>query len=888
MYIYKMELQQFLKDNKANGTITHTKIGSKELNIYGGSYYIPVEKENEFYNSYYNYVFKNKKQEYLTEKQYDNGVICIDLDFHFSPDVEVRLHTNENIYTIINSYCNCLKKYFDFNNDDKFEIYVMEKSNVNMLENKTKDGIHIIIGLCLERKYQIDLRDEIMKDKDILELLDDLPITNTIKDVFDDAISSGRNNWQLYGSRKPANKAYELTQHYSITYDNDDFIFEKFEDIKVDFELFKKLSIRNLNRPEIKLKENINLCKKEKSTLKSVIQTETTETEKYVRLGIKYGMFKKMKGYTNWINIGFIIKNELGENGENLFVDISRDDEKFEENFVRTTYKGLLKDKPDDKKPLTIATLIKMYKEVDKDLTKKIIKEFKNPPIEMKDIDLPEIEDELKPIFDEIDKIVELSTETQIAKSFIIFTNNSYKCVDSKNKIFYVYDDNIWIESSGGHHIRNSITDIMSKYFNIYLKFYQDFMNTIDDTYSIYDVIKRKINKITDLIICVGKTSWKTNIFTELSSLTYDDKFEKIINRKIDYLPIKNGLLNINTLTIEERKKEDYFSYECNANFIPYDENDINFNFVDKYFNDLFCNNQETKKCVIDILKSCLTGRTLRYIYFLTGVGSNGKSLLLKVLSNIFYDAVDTISKLVVIKQRGNNTGTITTELEKLDKCRLGVVSELTNTDELNATRVKEITGGDKIDFRGLFKTNKTIIPTCNMFCATNQLPSFSVEKAILNRLIVIPFNNVFEINPDFEDELMDKKDYIFSYIMCRGELKYNFDLSEEMKMTMKDYQNENIDKLKEFADSKLEKSVNNKINKPIKIEEFRERYNIWCKKLSYPLDKRSKTAFTKALKSFDYECKESNSIMKIYNVCWIKDDDDDNDDDNLQTSTSE
>jgi hypothetical protein len=614
-----MELQQFLKDNRTNDKeiITHTKIPSVEFKIYGGKYHIPVEKENEFYNLYYNYVFKNKKQEYLTEKQYNNGVICIDLDFNFPPDIEVRLHTNENIHTIINSYCNCLKKYFDFNNDDKFEIYVMEKSNVNMLENKTKDGIHIIIGLCIERKYQIDLRDEIMKDKDILNFLEELPLTNPIDKVFDDAISSGNTNWQLFGSRKPANKAYELTHYYNITYDNDDFVFEKIEDITIDFELFKKLSIRNLNRPKIKLKENIDLCRKENAILKytPTTKTETGETEKYVRLGIKYGMFKKMTGYTNWINIGFIIKNELGENGENLFVDISRDDEKFEENFVRTTYKGLLKDKPNDKKPLTIATLIKMYKDVDKDITKKIIKEFKNPPIEMKDIDLPEIDDELKPIFDEIDKIINLQTETQLAKLFIYLTENNYKCVDEKNKIFYVYENNIWKKTNGGHHLRNNITEILSKNFNIYLKFYQDFMNTIDKTYSIYDEINRKINKIQDLIICVGKTSWKTNIFKELSSLTNDEDFEKIINRKKNYLPVKNGLFNMITNQLEERTKEDFFTYNCDVNYIPYDETNENFIFIDKYFNDLFCNNQETKNCVIDLIKSSVSGNTLRYIH---------------------------------------------------------------------------------------------------------------------------------------------------------------------------------------------------------------------------------------------------------------------------------
>jgi P4 family phage/plasmid primase-like protien len=874
-------LDTFLNTHKSvkGGQHTHTRIGNKEFNVFGGSYLINNDEEETFYKAYYEKVFTNKKQEYLTEKQIENGVLAIDLDLHYSNDVELRQHNKDFVDTLMQYYVNNLKKYFDFNSNDTFKIYVMERIEPCLFDDKTKDGLHIIFGLNLNRRSQIDLRNRMIKQKEVIQLFDTLPLINNLDGVFDEGITKGCVNWNLYGSRKPSFKQYLLTYLYECVFtDNNEYELENI-DFEMNYELFKELIVRNTNRPQFNEKllpdnTNADAGAGQSKVVKSNI-TQMTEIEKYVRLGIKYEIFDKMSGHITWINIGFIIKNELGENGEDLFVDLSRSNEKFEEDFVRKTYRNLKEN--NDKKPLTIATLIKYFKEADKDITKKIIKEFKNQPIGKNHIELPEIDDKLKPIFDEIEKIIELSTETQLAKSFIIFTNNCYKCVDSKNKIFYVYEDNIWTESSGGHHIRNSITDVMSKFFNIYLKHYQDFLNTIDETYTIYDEVRKKINKIADLIVLVGKTNWKTNIFTELSSLTYDANFEKFINRKIDYLPTKNGLLNINTLTIEEGKKEDYFSYKCNANFIPYNEADSNFQYVDKYFNDLFCNNQETKKCVIDILKSCLTGRTLRFIYFLTGVGSNGKSLLLKVLSNIFNDAVDTISKLVVIKQKGNHNGTITTELEKLDKCRLGVVSELTNKDELNATRVKEITGGDKIDFRGLFKSNKTIIPTCNMFCATNQLPTFEVEKAILNRLIIIPFNNVFKNNPDFENELISRNDYIFSYIMCKGELKYNFDLSEEMKLTMNDYQNENTDRLKEFADSKLQKCINDKTDKkPIKIEDFREQYNIWCKKLSYPLDKRTKTAFTKALKSFDYECKESNSVMKVYGVCWVEEDNED------------
>ena len=563
----------------------------------------------------------------------------------------------------------------------------------------------------------------------------------------------------------------------------------------------------------------------------------------------KSGKFKE------WYEVGQAIKNEMKEEGNKYFINWTNkygSDNKKSEAYDQIT-KYIKYTPKSDKKRLSLASLHFWAKYNNNDLYEKVF----CVNIEFNDEELTTIE--------LIKNVMEYPNETNFAKLYIKVNNDNVKCIDMKNKILFICEDGLWKYSVGGASIRNMITDSFNNIFDKALQIYQNKQKQDND-------IDKLINKICEIKNRIGTTNFKQNVLTEIMSLTYDDEFVDKLNRKVDYLPIKNGLLNINTLTAEARKNEDYFTYQCNAEYIPYDENNDNFKFVDKYFNDLFCNNQETKKCVIDILKSCLTGRTLRYIYFLTGVGSNGKSLLLKVLSNIFDEAIDTISKLVVIKQKGNNNGVITTELEKLDKCRLGVVSELTNTDELNTTRVKEITGGDKIDFRGLFKSNKTIIPTCNMFCATNQLPSFEVERAILNRIIVIPFNNVFQIDPTFEEDLMNKRDYIFSYILSKGELKYNFDLSDEMKMTMKDYQNENVDKLKEFSDSKLEKCENNKINKPIKIEEFRERYNIWCKKLSYPLDKRTKTAFTKALKSFDYECRESHSIMRIYDVCWTMD----------------
>ena len=97
-----------------------------------------------------------------------------------------------------------------------------------------------------------------------------------------------------------------------------------------------------------------------------------------------------MKGHSTWINLGFIIKNEIGDEGEDLFVKLSRDDPKFVEDDVRALYKQLNKTiRPEGKKPITIATLIKYFKDADKDIAKKIIKEVKkiiNPKDKKKSI----------------------------------------------------------------------------------------------------------------------------------------------------------------------------------------------------------------------------------------------------------------------------------------------------------------------------------------------------------------------------------------------------------------------------------------------------------------------------------------------------------------------
>ena len=218
-----MTYEQFMKHHtsKPGEAYTHTRIGDKSLNVHGGVYTIPPAILPVFWKKYYTHVFENGKQEFLTEKQNpEKGVIVVDFDFRYETSITKRQHSKEHVLDMIQSYIQTLEALVAIPNDVKIPIYVFEKSEVNQLDDVTKDGIHMVIGATVDRPIQRMLRARMLKE--LPEIWTDLPITNSWNDVLDEGISRGHTNWQLYGSRKPGHKAYMLKYHFIMMHDPDD------------------------------------------------------------------------------------------------------------------------------------------------------------------------------------------------------------------------------------------------------------------------------------------------------------------------------------------------------------------------------------------------------------------------------------------------------------------------------------------------------------------------------------------------------------------------------------------------------------------------------------------------------------------------------------------
>merc|ERR1711871_21997 len=127
-------LNELLKDCKCedNSEVTHTRIGNKNLGIYGGKYKIDDDETIKSFNQlYHKKVFVKDEFEFLTEKQLSSGMITLDFDMHYPTDVTERKHDESHIEDLIEMYLENIKELLNVEKNKKFRIIVSEKKTVN-------------------------------------------------------------------------------------------------------------------------------------------------------------------------------------------------------------------------------------------------------------------------------------------------------------------------------------------------------------------------------------------------------------------------------------------------------------------------------------------------------------------------------------------------------------------------------------------------------------------------------------------------------------------------------------------------------------------------------------------------------------------------------------
>lgn len=268
-------------------------------------------------------------------------------------------------------------------------------------------------------------------------------------------------------------------------------------------------------------------------------------------------------------------------------------------------------------------------------------------------------------------------------------------------------------------------------------------------------------------------------------------------------LNVKNGYVDLTDGTLHDADWTKMFSRQASVEFSPNAEYDHP--MWDKFLYQTFGGDHEAIEYIQKAIGYSLTGLTSEQVlFFCYGKGRNGKSLMLKVISDILGSYSQTMSADTLIVKGSSNGAN--SDIARLEGARFVVSSELNEGSRLNEGLTKQITGGDRVVARHLYGKEFEFDPCCKIWMATNHEPIIrGTDEGIWRRIIILPFDHIIakeDVDPKLYDKLMSEAVGILNWAV-EGAIKYQLeglDVTESIKSAVEDYRGQ-MDEVQAFLE---------------------------------------------------------------------------------------
>ena len=284
-------------------------------------------------------------------------------------------------------------------------------------------------------------------------------------------------------------------------------------------------------------------------------------------------------------------------------------------------------------------------------------------------------------------------------------------CIVSFNRIFYIYQNGMFIEDKG------EISNLLKK-----------------TLYRFGITADRRIKSIEQEI------KWRLEATTAFRELPFNKLGAK-------FLPVKNGVI--------WRKRENIllppspafgYTYRLNVSYNP----EAKCPKIDKFISEIV----EEPKILYEVVASCLLqSPEYHFAYMLVGDGSNGKSTFLKVLTAFLgKENVANVSLQDLCNDRFKSS-------ELIGKLA-NIYADIPKYPIKDVGKFKIMTGGDEFLVEKKFKDPFKIVNQARLIFSANELPEVNdTTFAFWRRWIVIEFPHKFPSNPNLLNELTTEEE---------------------------------------------------------------------------------------------------------------------------------
>lgn len=837
---YPRGLQQFYAQHKVTkgNSFTHTSLKDPVMSMY-----VHAEDIDLFY-LLYSEALRDNQNLHLTEKHRHISPVLIDIDLRFSNDSQVnfrRRYNQTDIEDIVSVYGGILAQYII--DVEYFDFYVFEKPGARVEKGQIKDGFHIMVPeIVTKHALQYVIRKRVLGP--LTPIMARIGASNQISDIVDEAVIM-KNNWFMYGSKKPSGVAYELTSIVRYTRANNavsnipvadhlktpiglvTFFSIRNKEVSCDISPDKMQEVDDLARELYVKQKGKEECRKMVGMSINSNMNECHHLEDVVKL-VQILKPQRCDDYNSWMRLGWCLRN-LDHRLVDAWDEFSKNSIKYKAGecekmwrFMKVTH------------GLGIGTL-RMWAKTD------------NPEAYL-DIASEDIQQ----------LIYDSSTRTHhdIAKVIQYMFQNDYVCSSLKHRCWFEYSNHRWHMSDCGLGLRIRISTEVWKEYNRAVIKYSAMANSAacQADQGRFQEMAKKFSMIAGDL---RNQTFKEKLIRECEELFYVNHFEELLDSNTDLICFEDGVFELNSMTFRAGRHDDYLSFSTGISFIAYDPNHPIVHQINAYLAQVLVK-ESVRDYVMRLFASFLSGKIPdQKVYIWTGCGSNSKSKLVELFESCMRDYCCKFPVTLVTGKRAASNAA-SSELVRSKGKRLSVLQEPSEGESFNLGILKEISGGDRIMARALFKEPIEFKPQFKILLLCNELPHVnSDDNGTWRRLRAIEFTSKFCDNPveenefpldlDLSSKMEHWSEHFMSIILFVYYPKYRDEgiiEPQEVKDSTNEYRCLS-DHLAQYLSARIistaecEQSI-------VPIEDMLVDYREWCKIEGCAKKMLSRTAFTK------------------------------------------
>lgn len=780
-----------------------------------GNWVVSDEDYPQFMDLMHEWLFiKDLRPNNFVEQRKPDGVtpLLIDLDFAYPPEKNLeRTFTKENIQTFVAEAAAVLKENFDLKDRPTIRFFVTLRPNPYPNKGTSKhikDGIHILCpDITLTPEFQGLVRHLMLEREAVKKSFGETGYINHDDVVFDESLTK-KQGWLFYGESKPDIPPYTLKHVFKYTPKTEKMTESK--DTYKPRELIELLSIR------YKLQPTIGLLEGRKDVVRDIlakmsapsqnqlvphhggaVAATTEEVTGYLpilmdsfnnivstedeialtkRLAVECLSEERASGYDSWMRVGWCMRNiDSSEAMFDAWMDFSNKSGKSGGNNVEQLRKDWIRGsmRHVNGSPGLKMGSLKMWARED------------NPTrySEIMDGDIISFIQKTAITF-------KGGTHYHVAKMIHKLYPDVYKCfVDGRTTEWYEFKDHVWHPMPSGILIKTTITDDLT----LKVDSARRSLKGPDDKAEDYDELMKKyqdnIVKLLKLQENLYNANFKDSVMKEAAQIFYDPDFHKHLDQNVYILGCSNGILNLREPVFDDQGRptrykptlrpgtaQDYVSLQSGVTpdgldpipYVPYDPNDPVQTEIMDFFKKIFPAD-DLREYVLTLAAGCLEAANKEQcFYIMTGSGGNGKSKFVELMCSVLGQYAGSLATTALTRKRPDS-GAANPDVMSVKNARFIEMKEPDEGEPINSARMKQFSGEDLVEARGLFKDQERFKIRGKIFMACNRLPPMhSMDGGTWRRIRVIPFDSRFlaagdpMIDPSRNiyprDDMMDEK----------------------------------------------------------------------------------------------------------------------------------